>query len=114
MKLNVNKMDRIVTILRANISKDGFNADITTWLPIASDVWAEAEPVNDAERLRAGEVLASKQYRFRIRFSPEVADVDSRDRIRYDGRIYDINGVKEIGRAVGLEITATARADAKR
>ncbi len=111
MKLNVNKMDRQVVILRGSKSKDAFNADVLTWEPIAT-VWAEAEPVNDSERLRAGETLASKQYRFRIRYSSQVSKVDTRDRLRFDDRTYDINGVKEIGRAVGLEITATARAEA--
>lgn len=114
MDLNVNKMDRLISILRAQVSKDEFNADILTWVPLVSEIWAEASPVNDAERLRAGEVLSSKQYRFRIRYSPEVCNIDPRDRVSYDGRIYDINGVKEIGRREGFEITATSRGDARK
>jgi len=112
MLLDVNKMDRMITVLRAQISKDSFNADITTWLPSA-EVWAEAEPVSDGEKFRAGESLSSKVYRFRIRHSPEVSGIDPKHRIRFEDRIYDVNGVKEIGRRIGLEITATARGDAR-
>jgi SPP1 family predicted phage head-tail adaptor len=75
-------------------------------------VWAHAAPVRTPRRQRAGETLASKSYRFTIRYSSDVADVDPRDRVTFDGRTYDVQGVKEIGRREGLEITATARAEA--
>jgi len=37
--------------------------------------------------------------------------VNPKDRVRFDGRVFDIYGVKEIPYRAGLEITATARAD---
>jgi len=40
-----------------------------------------------------------------------VDSVNPRDRIIYDSKTFDINGIKEIGRNEFLEITATARAE---
>jgi hypothetical protein len=40
-----------------------------------------------------------------------VADLSPKDRLTFDGRVFNIIGVKEIGRREGLEISASARAD---
>lgn len=109
MTTHAGKMDRRISILRASKAKDGYNAEVLTWHPFAS-VWAEAIPVLDAERLRAGETLGSKKYRFIVRYNPDTATVDHRDRVVFDGREYDVNGAKEVGRRELVEITATARA----
>jgi SPP1 family predicted phage head-tail adaptor len=109
--MHAGQLDRRITILRATVAADAFNEQVQTWEDIAT-VWAHAAPVMDAEKQRAGETLASKSYRFTIRYSSDVADVDPRDRVTFDGRTYDVQGVKQIGRREGLEITATARAEA--
>lgn len=103
-------LDRRITLRRATTTVNGFNEPVYTWADLAT-VWASVQPVNDSERLRAGETLALKQIRFTIRYSSTAATVDPRDRLTFDGREYDINGVKEVGRRMFLEITATARAD---
>lgn len=103
-------MDRRISLLRAAVSTDDFNAEIETWGDIAT-VWAAVDPVRDGERWRAGETLASKKMRFTIRWSRDVMDVDARDRVMFEGRTYDIDGVKETGRRDMIEITATARAE---
>lgn len=110
MGLNAGSLDRRIVIQRASLARDAMNSQVATWNPIAT-VWAKAEPIQDGERLRAGETLASKKYRFTIRWAVTVSQVDPRDRVVFEGRTYDVNGVKEIGRRVGLEITATARAE---
>jgi SPP1 family predicted phage head-tail adaptor len=104
------RLDRRITIERATTTADAFNEGVETWETLVT-VWARAEPISDGEKLRAGETLAHKSYRFQIRYSSLVADVDPRDRLTFDGRTFDIAGVKEIGRREGLEITATARAE---
>lgn len=108
------RLDRRISILRATVAADSFNEQVETWEIIAT-VWAQATPVMDAERQRAGETLASKSYRFIIRRSSQVASIDPRDRVTFDGRTYDIQGVKELDypypRRAYLEITATARAE---
>ena len=101
--------DRRITLERGGVSDDGFS-QVETWEPLA-EVWAEVDPISDGERWRAGEVGASVTHRFRIRYSTTVADLNPRDRLTYEGRAFDIGGVKEMGRREGLEITASARAD---
>lgn len=107
--MKAGELDRRIIIRRATTSSDEFNQPVETWADLAQ-VWAKATPVMDGERTQAGQTLATRQYRFSIRYSSTVAGIDPRDRIMFDGREYDINGVKEIGRREGLEITATATA----
>jgi SPP1 family predicted phage head-tail adaptor len=108
--MQIGRLDRRITIERATTAANDFNEPVQTWATL-TEVWAHAAPVMDAEKVRAGETLALKSYRFTIRYSAIVADVDPRDRLTFDGRTFDIAGVKEIGRRQGLEITATARAE---
>jgi len=109
--MDAGRLDRRVTLKRATSTMNGFNDPELTWSTLAT-VWASVVPVSDAERMRAGETLAAKQSRFTIRYSSTVADLDPKDRLTFDGRDYDLNGVKELGRREYLEITATARAEA--
>lgn len=104
------KLDRRVTLRRFTSSTDGFNNPVETWADLAT-VWAAVEFVRDGERFRSGEVGASQMIRVQIRYSAQVAGIDAKDRLMFDGREYAVNGVKELGRRVGLELTATARAD---
>lgn len=73
--------------------------------------WAEYLPVSDRERLAAMEVSAEYTARFRILWSAAVAGLNPTWWLTFDGRDYDIAGVKELGRREGLEITANTRAD---
>jgi SPP1 family predicted phage head-tail adaptor len=108
--MDAGLFDRRVTIRRATTTRDETNQPVEAWADLAT-VWANAKPVADGERLRAGETLGNKAYRFTIRYSTTVAAVDPLDRVVFDGRTYDVNGVKELGRREYLEITATARAE---
>jgi SPP1 family predicted phage head-tail adaptor len=103
-------LDRLVTLQRATMANDSFNTPVPTWGDLAT-VWAAAVPVSDRERLAASEVSASITHRFTIRWTSGVSDLSPTDRLTFDGRTFDIFGVKEIGRREGLEITAMARAD---
>lgn len=100
-------LDRRITIERATETTDAVGGVVRTWGPIAT-VWAQVLPISDGERWRAQEVAASVTHRFRIRWG---VGVEVTDRILYDGRVFLISGVKEIGRRVGQELTASARAE---
>lgn len=108
--IEAGSLDRRIRIERATTSKDSFNADVEVWAPLAT-VRASKSDVPDSEKWRAAEVSARITTRFRVRWSAVVAIVDERDRIICDGRAYDITHIKEIGRRVGREITAYARAE---
>lgn len=108
--MQAGKLDRRITIERASETRDAFNNITYSWTPLVT-VWAAKLDVRDAERWSAQEVGAEITTRFQIRWSTAVEDVNPKDRIVFDGRTYDINAVKEMGRREGLEITAAARAD---
>jgi SPP1 family predicted phage head-tail adaptor len=111
--MKAGSLDRRIDILRHTATgKDTMNAQVKTWAPITSEpIPAAKEDIRDGERFRASEQGATITTRFQVRWSPAVADVDPTHRIQFDGREYDIAGVKEIGRREGLEITASARSE---
>jgi SPP1 family predicted phage head-tail adaptor len=108
--MDAGKLDRRISIERATAAVNAMNEPTGARVELAY-VAANVAPVSDGERMRAGETLAERKLRFTIRYSSQVATVDPRDVIVYDGRVFDINGVKEIGRRKYLEVTATARAE---
>lgn len=111
--MEAGKLDRRITIQRATISQNDLGEEVEVWADLAT-VWAAAKPVSDGERrerMVSGEVSASAETRFTIRWSSTVEGVNPKDRISYDGIVWDIWSAKEIGRRVGIEITAAARSD---
>lgn len=106
-------LDRRITLRSAErpiVGRDAFNAPIYGEAP-AIKVWASYTPVSDRERFAASEVAANLSARFVIRWSPQVSGVSPTWWLEFDGRTFDILGVKEVDRRVGLEITAAARAE---
>jgi len=99
-----------VAVLRATSTPNGFNEGVDTWNTLAT-VWTDARPVSDGERWSAGQTLANQVIRFTIRWSTLAASITPKDRLQYQGRTYDIQGVKNLGRNSMREITATARAE---
>jgi SPP1 family predicted phage head-tail adaptor len=108
--MKAGSLDRRITLLRGIETRNQFNEPILSWAPVAT-VWASKEDIRDAERVASQEVGADITSRFQIRYSSAVADVNPKDRLQLDDKVYDIVAVKEIGRRDGLEISAIARAD---
>lgn len=112
MAVRAGDLDRRITLQRASTAQDhGTGEEVATWVPIAT-VWASKRDVSDGERLASAQVQASITTRFVIRWSLGVSDLNPKDRVMFEGRIYDIAAVKEIGRREGIEISASAHADA--
>lgn len=105
------KLDRRIVLQRKSIVRGEANAPVDSWATLAT-VWASKRDASDVERLRAAEVGGALTTRFEIRWSTDVADLGTDDRLIFDGRTYNIEGVREIGRHDGLEINATARQEA--
>lgn len=105
--IKAGELDRRITIERGVDTLDSFGGVDRSWSAIAT-VWAKVTPISDGERWRAQEVAAEVTTRFLIRWGAGVLPTD---RIRYAGAVYEISGVKEVGRREGQEITAAARAE---
>jgi SPP1 family predicted phage head-tail adaptor len=99
-----------ITIQRATVAPDDYNAPIRTWAALAT-VWAERMDASAGESYRAREVGAEITRRFRIRHSSDVADVNPDDRLLFGGVEHNITAVREIERNRWLEIDCVARAD---
>lgn len=110
--MRAGELDRRVTIERYTTEKNEWNEDVEVWAPLAT-VWCAKRDVSAGESYRAQSVSAQITTRFTIRYSSQVADVNPKDRLIYEGRVYNITAVREAaeGRRVALEIDAVARAD---
>jgi len=103
--------DRRIVIERRTYTLDGFGGEVVTWTNIGHR-WASSLPVKDGERFGNQEAIATITHRFQILWDAALwAAIDPKCRITFDGRIYDVVAVKEIGRRDGIEISATARAE---
>lgn len=108
--MQIGKLDRRIVLQRATKSKDSFGQPIETFADWQT-VWAAYMPVSDGEKLRANETYSNLTARFKIRWSSAVSTLNTKDRVTFDGRTFDIIGVKELGRRDGLEITAATRGE---
>ncbi len=103
-------LDRVVTLERVTITRDEFGEGIETWGTLAQRK-AQRLDVSDVEAVRAAEVGSQLTTRFVIRYSSEVANLNTRDRLTLEGEIYNIVGVKEKERRRWIEISAVRRSD---
>lgn len=112
MGMNVNKLDRRVTVLRSELIDDGFGMEQGPWLPIGT-VWAHRSDISDGEKIQAGQVLATLTTRFTVRSSEFTRGIDPTDRLQHGGFVWNITGAKESkdGRLQFLEWSAVARSD---
>jgi SPP1 family predicted phage head-tail adaptor len=108
--MRAGDLDRWLTLQRRTITKDALNADVETFVAIAT-VRASKTDISDAEKVRAQQVGAEITTRFQIRWSGNWSFLNPKDRVTCEGREFDIQGLKELGRREGIEITACARAD---
>jgi SPP1 family predicted phage head-tail adaptor len=108
--MRAGDLDRRITIQRATPTRDQFNNEILTWFDLVT-VWASARPASVRERLAHMEVGSEIDSVFEFRWSPLTASVDSKDRIVFDGKIYDIVAPAEIDRRVGIRVKAVARTE---
>lgn len=108
--LPAGKLDRRIRIERPTKAQSPSGEEVDAWVLVA-EVWSWKRDASARERLASEQKLAERTTVFRIRFR---RDVTSECRIvADDGLIFDISGIGEIGRRVGLELTATARGQSK-
>ena len=105
--MRAGKLDRKIVLQRATMVQNEFNEPVPSW-GVLCTVSAESMPVSDSERVRSSQVGAEITMRFGIRYSSVTATLDPRDRLIYGGKVFEIVGIKELGRREGFEISARA------
>jgi SPP1 family predicted phage head-tail adaptor len=110
--MNPGSRDRRIEIEFPTSTLDDFGGEVITWSTIGKKWWSNFYPLKDSEVFRNSEATATITHRFQLDWTNEVwSQIDPRCRIKFDGRIYDVVGIKEIGRRQGIDISATARAE---
>lgn len=108
--MRAGELDRRITLQRAVMVPNSLNELVPQWADLAT-VFAQYLPISDGERIRAQQVGAFATARFRVRWSALTAGLTAKDRIVFEGQVFEIAGVKELQRRVGVEITAAALVD---
>jgi len=102
--LNAGTLDRRIVIEQRTDTRDGSGDPVAAWTVLAT-VWAAHEPLTGKEQFEAHQVNAERPSKFVIRYR---AGVDESMRVNWDGDLYDITSIVEIGRRDGLEFSCTA------
>jgi SPP1 family predicted phage head-tail adaptor len=104
--MRAGALDRRITLQRATAAPNSFNEPVETWADLVT-VWAQQRPDRGAERFAAQEIVGQAVMTFHIRYR---TDIRTTDRILYQGRIWNILDVREVGRRVVTEIDAVTEA----
>ncbi len=98
------RLDRQITLQKPTTTKDDYGEEQTTWSDYRT-VWGSIQEQSGREMFEAGK-LAEIDAVFKVRY---LSEITREWRLKYDGQVYDITNIKELGRKDGLEIAATAR-----
>ena len=102
--MRAGKLDRMITIERKAETVTASGAVAATWIDIAT-VRAEVVQQTATEFLTGFGESENGTVIFRIRYLPGISTTD---RVHFDGTLYDLKEITEIGRRRGLELRAVA------
>jgi SPP1 family predicted phage head-tail adaptor len=106
--MRAGKLDREILIENFTSSQDPESGgEVQTWAPLAT-MRAEVVQSGSDEFFQVGGVAGIVLTVFRIRY---VEGVTVLSRVTYEGRIFNLIEVKEIGRRRGLELRGKAAAE---
>jgi SPP1 family predicted phage head-tail adaptor len=98
----IGALDRRVLLESRTDSQDSTGEVIVSWVELAT-VWAkkEDETIGSGEEYRDSKLTSEQRSFFTIRYR---ADVNTLLRLTYDGLVYDIMTVNEVGRRKFLKL----------
>lgn len=103
--IGAGALDRRITVQRATETRDpGTNAVLQSWANHLTDAPASVKTAAGREFLEGAQIVSERRAVFTIRW----AEVAVTDRVSFDGRIYNISDVREIGRRRFLELQCEA------
>lgn len=104
--MQAGKLDRRIQFLRAELVDDGYQTNLGDYVNHGNPVWASKQEIRDGERWNAGGIGLDVVFRFTVRWSPFTEGITPEDRVQFEGDVFGIVGVKELGRKDWLEVTA--------
>ncbi len=102
--MQIGRLDRRIVIEVNTPTRSTSGEEVDSWATFAT-VWAAVVPIRGKEFFDAAAVQSEIDTKFRIRWRD---DLTTKMRISYDGNIYDIHSIVEIGRHAATEIMASA------
>lgn len=103
--IGAGAFDRRVDIERLTQLRDaGTNAVVESWAVFLPGVPASVRQAPGREFLEANQITSERRAVFTIRYT----DVTVIDRVSYEGRLYNISDVRELGRRRFLELQCEA------
>lgn len=108
--MKAGRLDRRITLQRKSATQNSYGEEVAAWADLAT-VWAEVVPSAGREAFVAQQFAGFINATFRVRWSSLTRSITDLDRISFDGRIYNITEVREIGRREGLEFVAYTRGE---
>lgn len=102
----IGAMDRRITLQTNTPTQNASGESVGSWADVAT-VWAQVIGLSATEQHEDDQEHATAQSEFRIRWR---AGIDAGSRVLFDGTVYDITGVGEVGRRELLSLSAIARA----
>lgn len=99
-KIKLGDLDRKVVLLEYSTGKDKSGAPLTTFSELAT-VWAMINYRSSKEEEILNKETGVTMVDFYIRYR---RDIDTKNKIQYDNRTYDILGVEEVKRKQLLKI----------
>jgi SPP1 family predicted phage head-tail adaptor len=104
--LAAGKRDSKITFERAEVTQDEYGEEIETWVELGSE-YARTFYGRGNERREAAAERSEMPLTFGVLANTKTLSITARDRIRFNGLIWNIAGVAEVTRGE-VEITAVA------
>jgi SPP1 family predicted phage head-tail adaptor len=99
------RLDRRVRIEQRAVTRGADGSEVIAWSLLA-EVWAQVLPLRGQERYGAGAEQPERDARIRIRW---ISGISAGMRVQYEGRVWDIQAVLEIGRREGIDLLCSGQ-----
>lgn len=117
--MRAGDLDRRVRIEKRTRTQAPGGQEVETWAAVptgAADncVWMGKRDMRANERWAADQNVAQIETVFTAHWAPAFETIQpDTHRLVYRSRVYEIHGIREVGRREGVEIAAAARGEAR-
>jgi len=97
--MRIGKSDRRITVQRYTTTTNDYGERVQTWSTLLT-VWAELMKTGEGmtERISTNQDMPVQRVRFKIRSSSDSRGIKADDRVLYNSKYYNIQGIEEVGR----------------
>lgn len=108
--MRAGRLDRRVTLQRRTVTRGSTGQEVETWAD-ERRIWMSKRDVKASERFTGDQLVAEVDTVFTARALAAREVSPETHRLVYDGRIFELKGLREIGRRGWLELFALRRGE---